>query len=123
MVFQGKDLPLVYSCSGCSNNAQLTNDLALALNKEGLAEMSCIAGVGGGVNKLVKTAKSGRSIVALDGCQLHCVKQCLAQHKIEANLHYTLTDHGVKKAYNADYDKRDFDSIKADLCRDIKSLS
>ena len=47
------NLPLVYSCSGCSNLAQLANDLALRLDRDGLAEMSCIAGVGGDVPALV----------------------------------------------------------------------
>ncbi len=36
------DLPLVYSCSGCSNVAQLANDIAVKLNSDGIAEMSCI---------------------------------------------------------------------------------
>jgi uncharacterized metal-binding protein len=70
-------LPLVYSCSGCSNVAQLANSLALRLDRACLAEMSCIAGVGGHVPALVNKAKSGRLIVALDGCPLHCVKGCL----------------------------------------------
>ena len=39
--------PLVYSCSGCSNAAQMANQMALWLDCEGEAEMSCIAGVGG----------------------------------------------------------------------------
>ncbi|WP_317850995.1 MULTISPECIES: putative zinc-binding protein, partial [unclassified Pseudomonas] len=42
-------LPLVYSCSGCSNVAQLANTVALRLDRAGLAEMSCIVGVGGHV--------------------------------------------------------------------------
>ena len=36
---------LVYSCSGCSDVAQLANDVALRLDHSGAAEMSCIAGV------------------------------------------------------------------------------
>ena len=39
--------PLVYSCSGCSSAAQLANHVALRLDRAGVAEMSCIAGVGG----------------------------------------------------------------------------
>ena len=37
--------PIIYSCSGCSNVAQLANTLAVRLDRAGLAEMSCIAGV------------------------------------------------------------------------------
>ena len=46
------ELPLVYSCSGCSNIAQLANKVAVELDREHIAEMSCIAGVGGGVKSL-----------------------------------------------------------------------
>ena len=115
-------LPLIYSCSGCSNNAQLTNDVALALDKIGEAEMSCIAGVGGGVKNLVKKAQSGRIIVALDGCQLHCVKGCLAQHDVSPTLHYTLTEHGIKKQNQTEYEENDFETVKATVLNDIQTL-
>lgn len=97
-------LPLVYSCSGCSSAAQMANHLALRLDRAGAAEMSCIAGVGGDVPHLLKTARSGRPIVALDGCALECAKSCLARHGIEADLHHVLSEHGVRKRYHADYD-------------------
>lgn len=89
---------LVYSCSGCSNVAQLANDVALELNVRQVAQMSCIAGVGGKVKGLVKIAQSGRAIVALDGCQLHCVKSCLNEVNVEPDIHLTLTERGLKKS-------------------------
>lgn len=61
------NLPLVYSCSGRSSAAQLANSLAIRPDREQLAEMSCIAVVGGGVRSLVKTAQSGRKIIVMDG--------------------------------------------------------
>jgi len=115
--------PLIYSCSGCSNNAQLTNDVALALDKADQAEMSCIAGVGGGIKNLVKKAQSGRIIVALDGCQLHCVKGCLAQHDVKPTLHYTLTEHGIKKQNQTDYEESDFETVKSAVLKDIQTLA
>src|SRR5665647_3484471 len=48
-----RKLPLVYSCSGCSSAAQTANYIALKLDREGEAEMSCISGVGGNVPHLV----------------------------------------------------------------------
>ena len=42
-------IPLVYSCSGCSSAAQMVNYLAVQLERKGLPEMACIAGVGGNV--------------------------------------------------------------------------
>jgi len=104
--------PLVYSCSGCSNIAQLANQIAVELDRDHIAEMSCIAGVGGGVKSLVKKAKSGRKIISLDGCPLHCVKNCLAQHSIKSTYHYTLTNYGIKKKYHMDFSSSDVSDIK-----------
>lgn len=96
--------PLVYSCSGCSSAAQMANHLALRLDREGLAEMSCIAGVGGDVPSLVATARSGRPILAIDGCPLACVKHTLARHEVVPAEHVVLHEFGVKKRKGADFD-------------------
>lgn len=109
------ELPLVYSCSGCSNLAQLANDLALRLDRDGLAEMSCIAGVGGNVPALVKKACSGRQIIALDGCHLHCVQGCLANHGVKATHEVTLTEYGLKKRYRQDAPVQDFEMLYEEL--------
>lgn len=103
--------PLVYSCSGCSSAAQMANTLALWLDRAGVAEMSCIAGVGGGVPGLVKTAQAGRPILALDGCVLHCVSACLAQAGVRADTHLTLSDYGVRKRRHADFDPEEAERI------------
>jgi uncharacterized metal-binding protein len=113
-------LPLVYSCSGCSNIAQLANSVAIELDREVKAEMSCIAGVGGGVTALVKKARSGRSIIALDGCSLHCVKSCLAQQGVVADRHYTLTDQGFRKSLHDDCSEDDVARVKAKVLADLK---
>ncbi|MFL0797906.1 MAG: putative zinc-binding protein [Cellvibrionaceae bacterium] len=91
--------PLVYSCSGCSNIAQLANDIAITMDREDHAEMSCIAGVGGNVKPIVKKAISGRDIIAIDGCPLNCVKSCLEKHQITPTFHFNLTNLGIKKKY------------------------
>ncbi len=110
-------LPLVYSCSGCSSAAQMANHLALKLDRERLAEMSCIAGVGGGVTGLVRTAQSGRRILALDGCVLKCAAACLANAGVTADTHLVLSDYGVKKRQHAD-----FDMLEAAQVYDIQVL-
>lgn len=96
-------LPLVYSCSGCSNVAQLANTLAVRLDRAGLAEMSCIAGVGGRVASLVSKVNSGRPILAIDGCRLQCVRGCLDQHGVRASEHLVLSEQGLKKRYGEDF--------------------
>ncbi|VTM21157.1 zinc-binding protein [Pseudomonas aeruginosa] len=97
--------------------AQLANDLALRLDRARLAEMSCIAGVGGDVPLLVRRARSGRPILALDGCPLHCVKGCLARHEVTPTLHLTLSEHGLKKRYGEDCETGDAERLFVELER------
>ncbi len=97
-------LPLVYSCSGASSAAQMANHIAVKLDRLKVAEMSCIAGVGGDVKPLVQTAKSGRPIIALDGCPLRCTAKILARHGLRADKHYDLSELNVKKRKHEDFD-------------------
>lgn len=99
---QINSLPLVYSCSGCSSAAQLANALALRLDRNGEAQMSCIAGVGADLPVFVRQVTSGRPILALDGCPLACVRGCLQRHGVEPDRYVQLHEHGVKKRYGQD---------------------
>ena len=114
-----RTLPLVYSCSGCSSAAQLANHVAVRLDRMQLAEMSCIAGVGGDVTPLVRTATSDRPIIALDGCELQCVKNCLERHGVEPTLHYTLSALGVRKRYHVDFDCNDAETVLSRIRKDL----
>lgn len=113
------DKPLVYSCSGCSSAAQMANDIALRLDRADIAEMSCIAGVGGDVPSLVKVAKSGRKIIALDGCILECAKSCLKKQAVEPNIHHVLAEYGVKKRKHQTYDKEEADVVYRNVVNSI----
>ncbi|HVS90746.1 MAG TPA: putative zinc-binding protein [Mucilaginibacter sp.] len=103
--------PIVYSCSGCSSAAQMANYIAVQLDRKEVAEMSCIAGVGGNVKKLVRTALSGRKTVVIDGCPLACAKACLNNHAVEPDMHIELTDFGVAKRQHTDFDQKQADEI------------
>jgi uncharacterized metal-binding protein len=99
--------PIIYSCSGCSSAAQLANHVALRIDRLLLADMSCIAGVGGDVPSLVRVAKSGKPIIVLDGCPLHCARHSLKRHDVEPNLHFDLSEFDVKKKIHVDFDPDD----------------
>lgn len=104
-------LPLVYSCSGCSSAAQMANYIAVELDRRQYAEMSCIAGVGGHVKPLVRTAESGRFIIGIDGCGLACVRACLRQHGLEPQYHIDLGRLGVRKMQHADFSRETAESV------------
>ena len=89
----------------------MANELALRLDRQGLAEMSCIAGVGGDVSSLVKVATSGRPIVALDGCLLECTLSALRRHGVTPTEHVRLDLYGVRKRKHADFDRDHADRL------------
>jgi len=118
---RNSDLPLVYSCSGCSSAAQTANQVALQLDRRGVAEMSCIAGVGGDVPHLLKIAKSGRPIIGIDGCVLACVKSSLARHDITSRWYYQLHEYGVRKRYHTDFDPEQVDAVTDEITAATKA--
>lgn len=93
----------------------MANHLALELDRRGVAEMSCIAGVGGDVAPLVRLARSGRPVVALDGCPLACVAACLARHELKPALHVRLDQHGVRKYKQMSDDPRQAEALLLEL--------
>ena len=119
MAIERKELPLVYSCSGCSSAAQLANHVALQLDRRGVAEMSCIAGIGGDVPSLLKLAHSGRAIIAVDGCPLSCALKCLERHHLVPETHLRLDEHGVRKRLHQDFDPAQAEQIVEDICQTL----
>ncbi|EHA15726.1 putative zinc-binding protein [Halomonas sp. HAL1] len=110
-----KPRTLIYACSGCSDVAQLANSVALRLDHAGEAEMSCIAGVGGGVPGLVSIARSGRPIVAIDGCQMHCASHCLSKAGVMPTEHVKLYENGLRKRRGQFYDEETIEEVTAEV--------
>ena len=118
-----KSEKLVYACSGCSNVAQMTNYIALELTRRGVAEMSCIAGVGGGVPSLVNKAKNADYILALDGCQLHCTRNCLRNQNITPDRHITLSTLGLRKKHHEEFDQKVADCLLSQLVDELSETA
>ena len=87
----------MYSCSGCSNLAQMAHNISLNLDGDGIAEMSCVSGVVGKVPPIMELANSGRPIIAIDGCGLSCTKSCLEASGLTADYYYLISDLGFEK--------------------------
>ena len=121
VIAMDKKVPLVYSCSGCSSAAQMANWIALQMDCEGVAEMSCIAGVGGGVGPLVEKAKLADMIVGIDGCPLHCVEHCLKKEGLKSSIHYDLSKYGVIKKCHEAFNDKEAEKIKFLIARDLKT--
>lgn len=89
--------PVVYACSGCSNVARIAHDIALNLDSDGLAEMSCVSGVAANVDEMKNTATSAYQTIAIDGCELACTKLCLDNASVNVDHYFVVTDMGIEK--------------------------
>jgi uncharacterized metal-binding protein len=92
-----KPTTIVYSCSGCSDAGELADRIARQLNRLGVAEMSCLAGIGGRVRPLVNKAASAERILAIDGCPLNCTRHTLRLAGFQNIEHLELHKLGMKK--------------------------
>jgi uncharacterized metal-binding protein len=72
-----KKQTIVYACSGCSDAGEIADRVARRLTREGSAQMSCLAGIGGRVKSLVMRAENAGHILVIDGCPLNCAAHTL----------------------------------------------
>ncbi len=85
--------------------------------------MSCIAGLGGNVGPLLRTAKSGRPIIVIDGCPLHCALRTLQRHGVRADRHYDLAERGVAKRPHADFSPEEAQGLLGQFLLDLAAAS
>lgn len=89
-------LPLLFACSGCSNAGQLADQLARELDRRGIAEMSCLAGLGAAKSLFLKKLEN-REVWIIDGCPITCSLGVFAQLGEVVDIHIRLHDLGVRK--------------------------
>lgn len=92
-----KSKTLVYACSGCSDAGELADRIARRLDVTGVAEMSCLAGIGGRVKPLVNKAIAAQRILAIDGCPLNCARHTLQLAGFTQFEHLELHKLGLRK--------------------------
>ena len=88
---------LIFACSGAADVGALSDQAARKLTREGAGKMYCLAGIGGRVSGILKTTETAARILAIDGCPLNCVKNCLEQAGFTKFERLQLADLGLEK--------------------------
>lgn len=88
---------VVVCCSGVADTAEIGDRAARLLNREGAARMSCLAGIGGGVQLILDNVKKALFLLAIDGCDSDCAKKVLEQAGFNDFIHLRVTDLGMVK--------------------------
>ncbi|GAB2900738.1 putative zinc-binding protein [Uliginosibacterium flavum] len=117
-----KALPLIYACSGCSAAGQLANALAVQMDREENAQMSCISGVGGKVPALLALARSGRKIIAVDGCAMRCTEQSLREAGVGPDAKIFLAEMSVSKGVGQEFRPEDLTRLLPEIRRQCAAL-
>jgi uncharacterized metal-binding protein len=88
---------LIFACSGAADVGEIADRAARKLTKDNIGKMFCLAGIGGRISGIMKTTESAEKILAVDGCPLNCVKNCLEQAGFSKFTHLQLADLGFEK--------------------------
>jgi uncharacterized metal-binding protein len=112
---------LVYACSGASNLGQLANEIALRLDRLGLAELACATEVAANDGNGDAASKP---VLAISGCTSGCCAAMLEQHGIAVSRSIVLAERGVAKAKHVLVDEesteRVFGQVLAELAPFLK---
>ena len=103
---------IIYSCSGIGSNVgQLANAAACRLTREGYGSGSCLAGVGGGIEKLVNAGRTADERIVIDGCPVGCAKKIMDDKGLSVDRYVLITDLGITKIPGPAYDGSDVQTV------------
>jgi uncharacterized metal-binding protein len=92
---------LIFACSGAADVGEIADHAARKMTKNGSGNMFCMAGIGGKIAGIIKKTEAASKILAIDGCELDCVKSCLHQAGFQEFEHFRVTDLGMQKGQAA----------------------
>lgn len=98
-------------CSGGSNCGQITNQVAIKLDKEGIGHIYCLAGIAAHIDGMVESAKGAKRLVVLDGCQVACGKQAVEHAGLRITDWICVTEEGIAKNHQFELAPEDIDLI------------
>ena len=103
---------IIYACSGIGSNVgQLANAAACRLTTEGFGGGSCLAGVGGGIEKLIGLSKAADERIVIDGCPVACAKKILDDKGLSIDHYVMITDLGITKTPGPAFSERDVQTV------------
>ena len=91
--------------------------------REGYGGGSCLAGVGGGIEKLVSVGKSADERIVIDGCPVACAKKIMDDKGLAIDRYVLITDLGITKIPGPAYDGRDVQTVVNAVKKGIRQES
>lgn len=107
-------IKLMYACSGAANTGYLADQVARKLNREGAANMTCLAAVGADLSGFIESAKSADKNIVIDGCPVGCGKKIFEENGLPF-VHFVTTDFGVEKM-KTEITQDVIDRVTSEIC-------
>lgn len=114
---------MILACFRGSNVGQLSNQAAAELTQEGFGRMFHLAGIGGKLSGFVQSAKDIPLMMAIEGCQVGCVKAILENAQVPIKHYIVITDEGIEKNKNFNLQHAEIDHVKVAVKRVVSQSS
>jgi uncharacterized metal-binding protein len=88
---------LIFACSGAADVGEISDRAARNMTRDGAGKMFCMAGIAGRIPGIMKMTQTASKILAIDGCELDCVRHCLQNAGFKEFEHFRVTDLGLEK--------------------------
>jgi uncharacterized metal-binding protein len=92
----------IFPCVGGSNVGQLSNKIAIELEKKGFGNLMCTAGIGARASGIMKSAEASDKIIVIDGCMINCASKTLELAGFKVDSHIIISELGIKKNKDKD---------------------
>jgi len=87
----------IFPCVGASNVGQLSNKIAIELDKKEIGNLMCTAGIGARASGIMKSAEASDRIIAIDGCPVNCASKTVELAGFKVDSHIIISEFGIKK--------------------------
>ncbi len=92
----------IFPCAGAANVGQLSNRIAIELEKQGIGNLMCTAGIGARAPGLMKSAEASDRIISIDGCPVNCASKTLELAGFRVDRQIVVSELGIKKSKERD---------------------
>jgi uncharacterized metal-binding protein len=105
---------VILACSGGSDVGRISESVMVEMDRNGLGDAFCLAGLGAELPKFVNGSKGAKTIV-IDGCPVGCAKKIFERHGITPSRYYVISGPGIEKRHA-------FDKLSEETARALDAI-
>lgn len=111
----------IFPCVGASNVGQLSNKIAIELEKQSIGNLMCTAGIGARAPGLIKSAEACDRIIAIDGCSVNCASKTLELAGFKVDRQIVISEFGIKKTKEKELKEDEFSKALENTLKILQS--